>query len=128
MTREDRTRTYLIMAHLGAAATAGVCVSFGLDLPDFVKGLGIGLMVVPLAVMLLRRFRDEYIETLWQSGTSLAFAAVVFGFLLLPFLEGFYDGFTGSPSGQDIPAEVAGFGAIIAFYVGFHYRWLRGLR
>jgi hypothetical protein len=128
MTREDRTRLYLVMAHLGGLATIGVFVSIGLDLPPFVKGLSVGLMIVPLIVMLIRRFRDEYIETLWQSGTSLAFAAMVFGFLGLPFLEGLYDDFTGNKSWRDIPAEVAGFLAIIAFYIGFHVRWLRGLR
>jgi hypothetical protein len=128
MTREDRTRLYLTMAHVGGVATVGAILSFALDWPDFIKGLGIGLMIVPLVVMLIRRFRDEYIETLWQSGTSLAFAAMVFGFLGLPFLEGFYDGFTGNESGRDIPAEIAGFLTIIAFYIGFHFRWLRGLR
>ena len=61
MTREDRTRLYLIMAHTGGLSTVGVVSSFGLGLPDFVKGLSIGLMVVPLAVMLISRFRDEYI-------------------------------------------------------------------
>ena len=128
MTLEERTKLYLIMAHLGGLATLSVFLTFGLELPDFFKGLSIGLMVVPLIVMLIRRFRDEYIETLWQSGTSLAFAALVFGFLALPFLEGFYDGFTGNESGRDIPAEIAGFAAIVAFYTGFHIRWMTGLR
>lgn len=128
MTLEDRTRLYLTMAHLGSFATVSVLLSYGFALPAFVKGLSIGLMVVPLAVMLIRRFRDEYIETLWQSGTSLAFAAMVLGFLVLPSLEGFYDGFTGNESGRDVPAEAAGFAAIVAFYAGFHIRWLRGLR
>ena len=129
MTREDRTKLYLIMAHLGGVATIGVILSFALDWPDFVKGLSIGLMIVPLCVMLIRRFRDEYIETLWQSGTSLAFAAMVFGFLFLPALEGFYDGLTGNQDAvRDITADVAVFTAIFAFYIGFHFRWLRGLR
>lgn len=127
MTRERRTKIYLVMAHLGALATLGVMLSYALGLPDFVKGFTIGLMVVPLAVVLIRRLRDEYIETLWQAGTSLAFAALVVGYLLLPFLEGLYDGFTGNPSGQDIPAHFAGFAAIAAFYTGFHIRWVRGL-
>ncbi len=128
MTREDRTRVYLIMAHFGALATICVFLSFGLDLPDFVKGLSIGMMTVPLVVMLIRRFRDEYIETLWQAGTSLAFAAVVIGLVALPFLEGLYDGFIGIANGQDIPADAAAFAAIAAFYIGFHFRWLRGLQ
>lgn len=128
MTLEERTKLYLIMAHLGGLATLSVFLTFGFELPDFFKGLSIGLMIVPLIVMLIRRFRDEYIETLWQSGTSLAFAALVFGFLALPSLEGFYDGFTGNESGRDIPAEIAGFAAIVAFYTGFHIRWMKGLR
>jgi hypothetical protein len=128
VTAQNRTKLYLTQAHVGAAATLGVVLAYAAGLPDFIKGLSIGLMVVPLGVMLIRRFRDEYIETLWQSGTSLAFAALVTGYLLLPFLEGVYDGFTGNPSGQDIPAEFAGFAAIAAFYIGFHIRWLRGLR
>lgn len=125
MTAEKRTKLYLTQAHIGALAVVGVMLSYSLDLPDFIKGLSIGVMVVPLGVMLIRRFRDEYIETLWQAGTSLAFAALVFGFLALPFLEAFYDGLTGNPSGRDIPAEFAAFLAIAAFYIGFHYRWLR---
>lgn len=128
MTRDDRTGLYLIMAHLGALAAVGVLVSFGFDLPDFVKGLTIGIMVAPLAVMLIRGLRDEYIEQLWQAGTSWAFVAIVFGYLVLPAAEGFYDGFTANAGGRDIPAEAAGFAAIVAFYTGFHVRWLRGLR
>jgi hypothetical protein len=128
MTAEKRTKLYLTQAHIGALATIAVLLSFSLALPDFVKGVSVGLMVIPLFVMLIRRFRDEYIETLWQAGTSLAFAAMVFGFLVLPFAEGLYDGFTGNPKGQDIPAEVAGLAAIIAFYAGFHIRLLRDLR
>jgi ABC-type spermidine/putrescine transport system permease subunit II len=128
MTREERTRLYLIMAHLGGLATVSVFREYGFALPDFVQGVSIGVMVVPLAVMLVRRFRDEYIETLWQSGTSLAFAAVVVVFLILPFLEGVYGGFTANGSGRDIPSELAGFADIVAFYGGFHVLWLRGLR
>jgi hypothetical protein len=128
MTLVERTRLYLIMAHLGGLATIGVFLAFGFELPDFVKGVTIGVMVVPLAVMLSRRFRDEYIETLWQSGTSLAFAAVVIMFLALPFSEGVYDGFTGNANVRELPTEAAGFSAIVAFYAGFHVRWLRGLR
>ncbi len=127
MTTEKRTKLYLTQAHVGALATIGVMVSYALALPDFVKGVSVGLMVVPLGVMLISRLRDEYIETLWQAGTSLAFAVLVIGYLMLPLLEGVYDGFTGNPSGQDIPAHFAGFAAIVAFYTGFHIRWLRGL-
>jgi hypothetical protein len=128
MTLADRTRLYLVMAHCGALGAIGVVLAFGLALPEFVKGLSIGVMIAPLAAMLARRLRDEYLEELWRSGTSLAFVAMVLMFLVMPFCEGVYDGFTGNGSGQDIPAEAAGLGAIIAFYAGFHIRWLRDLR
>jgi hypothetical protein len=125
MTPEKRTQLYLSQAHVGGVATLAVVLAFTLGANDFFKGLSIGIMIIPLFVMLIRRLRDEYIETLWQAGTSLAFAAIVFGFLGLPMLEGFYDGVAGNPSSQDIPAAAAGFAAIAAFYIGFHYRWLR---
>lgn len=128
MSAAERTRLYLIMAHCGAIGAAGVVVTFGLSLPDFVKGVSIGVMIAPLAVMLTRRLRDEYIEQLWRAGTSFAFVAVVLVFLAAPFAEGLYDGFTGNGSGQNIPAEATGLAAIIAFYAGFHLRWLRDLR
>lgn len=128
MTPAKRTQLYLTQAHVGGIATISVLLSYGIGLPDFVRGLSIGLMIVPLVVMLIRRFRDEYIETLWQAGTSFAFAAVVLSFLVLPFAEGFYDGFIGNARGHDIPAASAGFAAIVAFYIGLHIRWLRGLR
>jgi hypothetical protein len=128
MTLADRTRLYLIMAHCGALGALGVMLTFGLSLPDFVKGLSIGVMIAPLAAMLARRLRDEYLEELWRAGTSLAFVAMVLVFLVLPFAEGVYDGFTGNARAQDIPAEAAGLAAIIAFYAGFHIRWLRDLR
>lgn len=128
MTLEQRTKLYLTMAHVGGLASISVMLTYGFGLPAFVKGLSIGLMVVPLMVMLIPRFRDEYIETLWQAGTSLAFAAMVFGFLVLPAMEGFYDGLTGNENGRDISAEVTAFAAIVAFYAGFHFRWLRDLR
>jgi hypothetical protein len=128
MTPEKRTQFYLTQAHVGGVATIAVVLAFTLGANDFIKGLGIGIMIIPLFVMLIRRLRDEYIETLWQAGTSLAFAAMVFGFLGLPALEGFYDGAMGNPASRDIPAAAAGFAAIAAFYIGFHIRWLRGLR
>ncbi len=128
MAAEKRTKLYLTQAHVGALATIAVALAFSFGANDFFKGLSIGIMIIPLGVMFIHRFRDEYIETLWHAGTSLAFAAMVFVFLVLPFLEAFYDGFTGNESGRDIPAELAGFLAIVAFYVGFHIRWLRGLR
>jgi ABC-type spermidine/putrescine transport system permease subunit II len=123
---EKRTTIYLTMAHFGFAATLGFLAAFALDWPDFVKGLMIGMLMIPLIVLPLRGMRDEYIDGLWKTGTAWAFVGVVIAFLFGPFLEGVYDGFTSNGSGQDIPASSVGFIAIMAFFTGFHLKWLRG--
>ncbi|MBD59854.1 MAG: hypothetical protein CL808_07025 [Citromicrobium sp.] len=110
---------------MGFAATILMILAGAFDWPDFVKGLSIGLLLVSLVTLLLRRLRDEFIEQLWNSGVSLAFAAVVIVFLFSPFLEGFVDGFNGSVRDQAITAEFVGPTALLAFFVGFHAKWLR---
>lgn len=128
MTTERRTRLYLTAAHLGALGAIAVLTAHGLNLPDFIKGLGMGVMILPLITLLFRSLRDEYIESLWRSGTSWAFVTVVGCVLFAPMAEGFIDGFTGAPKSEDFPPAVTGYAAIIAFFAGFHLRWLRGLR
>jgi len=128
MTPEKRTRLYLTAAHLGALGAVSVLIAYGLDLPDYFKGFGIGIMVIPLITLLFHRLRDEYIESLWRSGTSWAFVTVVACVLFAPFIEGFVDGFTGAAKAQDFPPAISGYAAIIAFFAGFHLRWIRGLR
>lgn len=125
MTPEKRTSIYLTMAHLGFAASIGFAAAQVLHWPDFVKGLMVGMLLLPLGIAPLRRMRDEYIDSLWRSGTAWAFVAVVASFLFGPFLEGAYDGFTGAPPHQTIPVEAAGYAAILAFFIGFHIEWLR---
>ena len=53
---------------------------------------------------------------------------VVVSFLFAPFLEGLVDGFRGAARQQDWPVESVGLLAILAFFTGFHFKWLRGLR
>ena len=125
MTPEKRTRIYLTMASTGFLASLGFAAAHLLGWPDFVKGLMVGMLLLPLAIAPLRRMRDEYIDSLWRAGTSWAFVAVVASFLFGPFLEGAYDGFTGAQARPDIPFEAAGYAAILAFFVGFHVEWLR---
>lgn len=124
MTLEKRTTTYMTMAHLGLLAALGFGAARLLDWPDFVQGLMIGMLLLPLVVLPLRGMRDEYIDSLWRAGTSWAFIAVVASFLFAPFLEGVYDGLTGAPNQQAIPVAAAGYAAIVAFFVGFHAKWL----
>ncbi|WP_296676255.1 hypothetical protein [Novosphingobium sp.] len=125
MTPEKRTAIYLNMAHMGFFASLGFAAANALHWPDFVKGLTVGLLLLPLVIAPLRRMRDEYIDSLWRAGTAWAFVAVIASFLFAPFLEGFYDGLAAAPSHQNIPVEAAGYAAILAFFIGFHVEWLR---
>ncbi len=125
MSPEKRTRMYLTSAVMGFAATILMVAAQALDWPDFVKGLSIGLMLVSLLTLLVRRLRDEYIDQLWHAGTSLAFAAVVIVFLASPFVEGVVDGFTNAPPDQFFTADFVGPIALLAFFIGFHAKWLR---
>ncbi|MEL7689617.1 hypothetical protein [Citromicrobium bathyomarinum] len=125
MTPQKRTRMYLTSAVMGFVATILYILAATLDWPDFIRGLSIGVLLVSLLMLLLRRMRDEYIEQLWSAGTGLAFAAVVVIFLAAPFVEGFVDGFNGSIRDQAITADFVGPAALLAFFVGFHIKWLR---
>ena len=125
MTPEKRTRIYLTMAHVGALASLGFLAAHLLHWPDFVKGLMVGMLLLPLVIAPLRRMRDEYIDSLWRAGTAWAFVAVVASFLFGPFLAGAYDGVIGLPAQQGIPVEAAGYCAILAFFIGFHVEWMR---
>ncbi len=125
---EKRTKTYLLMAHVGALASLGVFGAWLLDWPDFVKGLMIGLLLLPVVIAPLRRMRDEYIDSLWQAGTGWAFVAIVACFLLAPFLGGMWAGLIDVPRGQSIPVEHGAYLAILMFFAGFHVKWLSGKR
>ena len=120
MTAEKRTRLYLAAANMGAAAIILFVAARLLDWPDFVKGLSVGILLVSLIMLLVRKLRDEYVERLWASGTSLAFAVLVVWFLVTPFAEGLIDGFRAAPRHRDLPMELAPAVALVAFFIGFH--------
>lgn len=126
MTPEKRTRMYLTAAVMGLAGTVTFMVAETFGLPAFISGLSVGILLVALVLLLVRRLRDEYIEQLWNAGASWAFVAVVLTFIFTPFLEGFYDGITGAESRQDLAMlEMIGPFALLAFFAGFHIKWLR---
>ena len=125
LTPEKRTRIYLTAAVMGLVATLLLIASLVFDWPDLAKGIPIGLLIVSLITLLRRRLRDEYIELLWNAGTSWAFAAVVLLFLISPFVEGFVDGLNGAVREPAITAAFIGPAALLAFFIGFHLKWLR---
>ena len=85
-TATGRAATYIAAAYMGAAGTVLFIVGETLELPDFVRGLAIGVMLGALVLLFLRKLRDEYFEQLWNVGTSWAFATCVTLFLAAPFV------------------------------------------
>lgn len=77
-------------------------------------------------VMLATRKADEYTIGLWNAGASVAFGTMLVSFLAIPLLEGVYDGLTGGPRQQDIPASIVAILAIMAFNIGLLIKRLLG--
>ncbi|RPF70315.1 hypothetical protein [Aurantiacibacter spongiae] len=126
MTPQKRARLYLRAAVMGFAGTVLSIAGEIWPLPDFVRGLAVGILLVSLLLLLIRRFRDEFIEQLWNAGASLAFVAVVFVYLFAPFAEGVVDGISVAAPRQDFLASSwVGSIALLAFFIGFHIKWLR---
>ena len=126
MTAEKRTTMYLVMAYAGTAAIVLYLAAITLDWPGFVRGFSIGMLLVSLGMLMRRKLRDEYIQSLWAAGTSVAFVTLVIVFLFAPWLEGFFDGLTGLDGEMDTPASLAPALAILGFFAGFHLKRLRG--
>ena len=126
MTATTKATRYLAAAHMGAVATVLAIASVAFDLPSFVRGLSVGVLLVSLIVLLTRRGRDEYITGLWNAGASFAFVAVVLWAFIGPFFEGLMDGIRGVAPGSSIAMEMTGIVAVAAFFIAFHLKWLRG--
>lgn len=122
MSREKRYSIYMTAAHMGAIGTPLLLAAIILHWPDFVYGFMIGLLIVSLSMILWRRLRDEYIEQLWNAGTSWALAAIVLCFLFLPF---FREVLSSEAQRTPVTPDWAGVAAITGFFVGFHVKWLR---
>ena len=126
MTAEKRTSLYLAMAYAGTAATVLYLAATTLGWPDFVRGFAIGMLLVSLGMLMRRKLRDEYIQSLWIAGTSVAFVTLVIVFLFAPALEGFFDGASGRADIMDTPGSLAPAIAILGFFVGFHSKRWKG--
>ena len=119
MTAAKRTRMYLMAADMGTLALLGLLTAAALHWPDIVRGFFVGVLLVVVLALFWRGLRDEYLEQLWNRGTSTAFLAVVAWFLFGPAVEGVLDGFSGSDSRLDLPQTGAAIFAIGGFYLGF---------
>ena len=77
-------------------------------------------------VLLSTHKADEFTHAIFSNATNLAFTWLLLSMVLLPFAEGFYDGLTGEDAEPEV--NLAGFiaSAIVAFYVGFVWKRVRG--
>lgn len=122
---ENRAAAYMMAAHMGAAGTGLFFLSQGVDLPDFVKGFAIGIMLASLAVLLIRKLRDEYFQQLWNAGASWAFVTTVILFLAAPFAAKIV-GAAPDTAFHDLLGGWIGPLAILAFFAGFYRARLWG--
>jgi hypothetical protein len=125
MTPDKRAQLYMVGAHMGAVATLLLIPARLLNWPDFVIGVCTGVLLVSVILVMRRRLRDEYVESLWQSGTTLSFVVTIIWFLFAPFGEGMMDGMMQADARQDFPGSDAALVAVAAFFIGFHVKWLR---
>ena len=128
---ESRSALFFTMVHAGALAAALLLASLLFDLPDFVDGLPHGMLLISLAVIMIRRLRDEYVEDLWRAGTGTAFVAIVAGCLVLPLVVGPSGRIAGNPVDPREFVVAAAWPlaiALIGFYGGFYARMLAGRR
>ncbi|NCP17888.1 MAG: hypothetical protein GW855_01860 [Erythrobacter sp.] len=126
---DRRYAMFVTMVHTGALATLLLFATIIFDLPGFVDGLPIGLLLVALGVILNRKLRDDYVEQLWKAGTAAAFIAVIACSLVLPVAYGMLDDVLGGDTTWrefTIPVQLPAAVALTGFYIGFYWRMLAG--
>ena len=126
MTKALKAQMYLKVAHAGAALMVALGIAFAIDLPDFLKGLIVGMLCVFVMLLFWSKMRDEYIERLWNVGTATAFIVTLCLTLLADIIHGFASATLDTPTGTPgIGAFNVGVAALAAFYIGFHVAMLR---
>ena len=98
-----------------------------LSAPSGVAIAGLATAILSAVLLLWARRADEFTESLWNAGASVAFGTMLLAFPGLPMAEGFHDGITGNERGQDIPATIVPVLAVGAFYIGLFVKRLLGV-
>lgn len=124
----NKANIFMIASWVGLG---GLCLAVGgtlLSAPTGVATAGIAVAILSAFLLLWARRADEFTESLWNAGASVAFGTMLLAFPGLPAAEGFYDGLTADESGQDIPASIVPVLAVAAFYFGLFVKRLLGDR
>ena len=126
MSNSQKAQKYLLAAHFGAILLIAVAASFWLDVPDFIQGLFVGMLLTIVVVLFRSSLRDEYVERLWNAGTAAAFLATLVASVGLELARGFLDQandvFEAAPFFTTVNIGVI---ALAAFFIGFHFKLLR---
>lgn len=123
--RESAAVIVLTASWLGAFGTAFLAAALLLQMPDFFRGVGVGLTVASLFVLLLRGLRDEYLQGLWSAGASWAFVAIVVWVTGVPLYLGTFEGSSDVVWAADLSGSWTFIVALAAFFAGFHWTRLR---
>ena len=102
--------------------------------PGWITNIAIVCMpviFVSFGYMFFRRNTDEYTHAIFVSAVTFAFFVVVFWALVGPIPETFYEQHLSAMSGEpvedlNIVAGTTGEIAILAYFIGFHFKRLRG--
>ena len=126
----NKANFFMCASWIGLAGIASPAIILLVDLDPIFGSFSLFAVWLACVVMLFTRNADEYTQALWRSGTSWAYATLLILLLGLPFAEGFYDGAQtvemGEKGERDIPSTATIAVAILAYYVGFFVRKLRG--
>lgn len=118
---------HLVLNHVAAAALIVVLLSaFELIAKDYAL-IGFTFGALAVVFMYSTRGADEWIRSLWTAGANAGFLGALGWLVFLPFLEGFYDGFTGNESGRDLPSEGASIAALVCFVAAHYAKRIRGV-
>lgn len=126
MRTASKPQKYLIAAHAGAVVLIAAVAAFALNVPDFFKGLPMGMLLGIVVILFRRQMRDEYVEGLWNAGTAAAFLTALVSTMGVELVRGLtsdaIDAFKG-PSLLD--AFQIGSLTLAAFFIAFHVEMWR---
>ena len=126
--RKNRAPLNLAMGWVGLLATIVVIASHALEWPMAVRALSMMVLLGSMIVMLLTRRSDEYTFELWSGAATAAFLVFVVLTLFQPFFTGVYDGILASSERTlEISDDLAQFVTLLAFYLTFNVKRLRGV-
>ena len=123
--REKAASIVLTASYIGAFGTVFLALALLLHMPDYFRGMAVGLLVVSVFALLLRQLRDEYLQQLWSAGASWAFVATVLWVTAVPLALGTFEGSRADAWVPDVPAIWTFIVALAAFFAGFHWTRIR---